>query len=63
MSVRTSRKVVTSTHDSKRSQRGVSGITIAVVLAAVAVVTLTIVQAATTGDASAAQSGIPGLIG
>ncbi|MDA0596266.1 MAG: hypothetical protein O2921_01405 [Chloroflexi bacterium] len=59
MSVRTSRKVVTSAHDSNKSQHGVSAVTIAVVLAAVAVVTLTIVQAATTG----AQTGIPGLIG
>jgi hypothetical protein len=63
MSVRTSRKVVTSAHDSNKSQHGVSAVTIAVVLAAVAVVTLTIVQAAATGDASAAQTGIHGLIG
>jgi hypothetical protein len=63
MSVRTSRKVVTSAHDSNKSHRGVSGVTIAVVLGAIAVVTLTIGQATTTGDASAAQSGIPGLIG
>jgi hypothetical protein len=47
----------------KKNQRGISGVTIAVVLAAFAVVTLTIVQAATSGDASAAQTGIPGLIG
>ncbi len=62
MSVRTSRKVTTSS-SAKRGQRGISGVTIAVVLAACAVVTLTIVQAATSGDTSAAQSGIPGLIG
>ena len=63
MSVRTSRKVVTSAYGSKMSQLGGSGVTVAVVLAAFAVVTLTIFQAATTGDASATQSGIPGLIG
>jgi hypothetical protein len=38
-------------------------VTVAVVLAALAVVTLTIVQAATTGDSTAVQSGIPALIG
>jgi len=66
MSVRTSRKAITPDQPAFRSgrfQRGISGVTIAVVLAACAVVTLTIVQAATSGDASAAQSGIPGLIG
>ena len=47
----------------KKNQRGISGVTIAVVLAAFAVVTLTIVQAATSGDASSAQAGIPALIG
>ncbi len=63
MSVHTSRKAITSVLNTRRGQAGVSSVTIAVVLAAVAVVTLTIVQVATTGDASAAQSGIPGLIG
>jgi drug/metabolite transporter superfamily protein YnfA len=63
MSVRTSRKVISSVLGMKKNQRGISGVTIAVVLAAFAVVTLTIVQAATSGDASAAQTGIPGLIG
>ena len=47
----------------KKNERGISGVTIAVALAAFAVVTLTIVQAATSGDAAAAQSGIPALIG
>jgi drug/metabolite transporter superfamily protein YnfA len=47
----------------KRNERGISGVTIAVVLAAFAVVALTIVQAATSGDVPAAQSGIPALIG
>jgi drug/metabolite transporter superfamily protein YnfA len=63
MSVRTSRKVISSVLGIKKNERGISGVTIAVVLAAFAVVTLTIVQAATSGDASAAQSGIPALIG
>lgn len=63
MSVRTSRNAISSALNSRNTQRGVSGVTIAVVLAACAVVTLTIIQAATSGDASAAQSGIPGLIG
>ena len=47
----------------KKIQRGISGVTIAVALAAFAVVALTIVQAATSGDASVAQTGIPALIG
>lgn len=66
MSVRTSRKAITPDQPSFRSgrlQRGISGVTIAVVMAACAVVTLTIIQAATSGDASSAQTGIPGLIG
>ena len=63
MSVRTSRNAITSRTRSNSEQRGVSAVTVAVVLAACAVVTLTIVQAAMTGDSSAAQSGIPGLIG
>jgi hypothetical protein len=63
MSIRTSRKVITSALNVGSGQRGISGVTVAVVLAALAVVTLTIVQAATTGDTSAAQSGIPALIG
>jgi len=45
------------------SQRGVSGVTVAVILAAIVAVSLTVVQAATSGDSSAAQTGIPGLIG
>ena len=63
MSVRTSHKTLLSKTITATRQRGVSGVTIAVALAAIAVVTLTIVQAATSGDASAAQSGIPGLVG
>lgn len=63
MSVRTSRKVISSAWNATNSQRGISGVTVAVVLAALAVVTLTIVQAATTGDSTAVQSGIPALIG
>ncbi|MDG0866699.1 hypothetical protein GKO46_06365 [SAR202 cluster bacterium JH702] len=63
MSVRTSRKAITPDQPAGRLQRGISGVTIAVVMAACAVVTLTIIQAATSGDASAAQTGIPGLIG
>ncbi len=63
MSVRTSRKVISSVLGMKKKQRGISGVTVAVVLAAFAVVTLTIVQAATSGDASPAQTGIPALIG
>ena len=63
MSVRTSRKAISSVLGMKKNQRGISGVTIAVVLAAFAVVTLTIVQAATSGDASSAQAGIPALIG
>jgi hypothetical protein len=63
MSVRTSRKVLSSALNVKSAQSGISGVTIAVVLAACAVVTLTIVQAATSGGSTAAQSGIPGLIG
>ena len=63
MSVRTSRKVISSVLGIKKNERGISGVTIAVVLAAFAVVTLTIVQAATSGDVPAAQSGIPALIG
>ncbi len=63
MSVRTSREAVISSLKLKNKERGISGVTIAVVLAAFAVVVLTIVQAATSGDASATQSGIPGLIG
>lgn len=63
MSVRTSRKAISSVSNVMSGQRGVSGVTIAVVLAACAVVTLTIIQAATSGDPSAAQSGIPALIG
>ncbi|NQW19472.1 MAG: hypothetical protein HQ477_01925 [Chloroflexi bacterium] len=63
MSVRTSRKVFSSTLSGDSGQRGVSGVTVAVVLAACAVVALTIVQAVTSGGTSAAQNGIPGLIG
>jgi hypothetical protein len=63
MSVRTSREAITSALGAKAAQRGISGVTIAVVLAAFAVVVLTIVQAAASGDAAATQSGIPGLIG
>ena len=66
MSVRTSRKAISSAlcmKGMKRNERGISGVTIAVVLAAFAVVALTIVQAATSGDVPAAQSGIPALIG
>ncbi|MCH7969624.1 MAG: hypothetical protein IH960_01110 [Chloroflexi bacterium] len=66
MSVRTVRKAISGTlnrQSSQISQRGVSGVTIAVMLAALATVTLTIVQAATAGGATAAQVGIPGLIG
>ena len=63
MSVRTSRKVITPAWIASNGQRGISGVTVAVVIAALAVVTLTIVQAVTTGDSSAVQSGIPALIG
>ena len=63
MSVRTSRNAISTRQRHRSGQRGVSAVTIAVVMAACAVVTLTIVQAAISGDASAAQSGIPGLIG
>jgi hypothetical protein len=63
MSVRTSRKAISSAAGARRRQRGISGVTVAVVLAAFAVVTLTIVQAATQSGGSAAQTGIPGLIG
>ena len=66
MSVRTSRKAISSAlgmKGMKRNERGISGVTIAVVLAAFAVVALTIVQATTSGDVPAAQSGIPALIG
>ena len=64
MSVRTSREAVSpAPRKAIGKQRGISGVTIAVVLAAFAVVTLTIVQAATSAPAAAAQTGIPGLIG
>jgi len=63
LSIRTSSKVTKFARHDSTTQRGISGVTIAVVAAALAVVTLTIVQAATSGDASAAQAGIPGLIG
>ena len=63
MSVRTSRNAISTRQRLRSGQRSVSAVTIAVVMAACAVVTLTIVQAAISGDASAAQSGIPGLIG
>jgi Flp pilus assembly pilin Flp len=63
MSVRTSRNAISSALNARRDQRGVSGVTVAVVLAACAVVTLTIIQAAVSGDVSAAQTGVPGLIG
>ncbi len=63
MSVRTSRKVLSSALNAKSAQSGISGVTIVVVLAACAVVTLTIVQAATSGGSAVAQNGIPGLIG
>jgi hypothetical protein len=62
MSVRTSRNAIPAPCNSRR-QRGISGVTIAVVLAACAVVTLTIVQAATATSSTVAESGIPGLIG
>jgi len=62
MSVRTSRKVISSAWKPNNGQLGISGVTVAVVIAALAVVIPTIVQAATAGDASAAQSGIPSLI-
>ncbi|MDP6666071.1 MAG: hypothetical protein QF357_01585 [Dehalococcoidia bacterium] len=63
MSELTPRTIISKVPGRARGQRGVSAVTIAVMLAAMAVVTLTIVQAATTGDASTVQSGIPGLIG
>ena len=63
MSLRTIRKAISNKSKSRLGQRGVSGVTVAVMLAALAVVTLTIVQAATSADATAAQVGIPGLIG
>ena len=63
MSVRTSREAVSPDATMDGKQRGISGVTVAVVLAAFAVVALTIVQAATSAPATAAQTGIPGLIG
>jgi uncharacterized membrane protein len=63
MLVRISRKAISNALNGRSRQRGVSGVTLAVMLAALAVVTLTIVQAAASGDPSAAQSGIPALIG
>ena len=63
MSVRTSRKVIPSALSVKHGQRGVFAVTVTVVLAACARVTLMIVQAAVSGDPAAAQTGIPGLIG
>ncbi len=66
MSVPTIRTAISFTfngHGGKTGQRGLSGVTVAVVLAALATVTLTIVQAVTTGGSTAAQAGIPGLIG
>ena len=64
MSVRTSREAVSPTlNNAIGKQRGISGVTIAVVLAAVGAIALTILQVVTTAPASAAQAGIPGLIG
>ena len=63
MSVRTLRQAISNTSKRHVGQRGFSGVTVAVMLAALAVVTLTIVQAATSADATTAQAGIPGLIG
>ena len=63
MTVRRFLAVLTSTFHVQTAQRGVSGVTVAVVLAAAAALTLTVVQVATSGDSSAVQAGIPGLIG
>ncbi|MCH2514601.1 MAG: hypothetical protein MK134_03370 [Dehalococcoidia bacterium] len=50
-----------STHPIR--QRGVSAVTVAVMLAAIAVVILTILQAVSSAAAATTQVGIPGLIG
>ena len=63
MTVRRFLAVFTSTPRVQTAQRGVSGVTVAVVLAAAVALTLAIVQTATSGGASSVQAGIPGLIG
>ncbi|MCZ6539091.1 MAG: hypothetical protein O6922_04620 [Chloroflexi bacterium] len=47
----------------RTGQRGIAGVTIAVLFAALAVVSLTIVQATMSAGATSAQDGIPGLLG
>ncbi|MDA1278984.1 MAG: hypothetical protein O3B95_02945 [Chloroflexi bacterium] len=62
MSFRSIRKAFSSISAKPGTQLGLSGTTVAVGLAALAAVSLAIVQLATSGTSSA-QAGIPGLVG
>lgn len=61
--IRTAISITSNALGNQESQRGLSGVTVAVMLTALAVVTLTIAQAVISGGGTTAQAGIPGLIG
>lgn len=63
MPVPTSQNEITSSSTHSVRKHGVSAVTVALMLAAMAVVTLTILQAVSSAEAATTQVGIPGLIG